>query len=119
MATDLIVSGFIAENEGLQFYNGKAVINLVFAFYYDDEDETEFDFTDDSGSYFFRVLDERSGRELKEYNSQVTRNSNRLIMNCSVSDMTFEDIGTYYYEMGYIRSGGYEELLRFGEIIII
>ena len=64
--SDLIVYGFIAENEGLKFYNGKAVIDLVFAFYYDDEEETEFDFYGDTGSYFLRVLDERSGRELKE-----------------------------------------------------
>lgn len=114
-----IVQGFIAENEDLKFYNGKAIINLVFAYYYDDEDETAFDFTDDSGSYFFRVLDERSGRELKEYTTQLTRNSNRIIMNCSVSDMTFDDLGRYYYEKGYIRSGGYEEILRYGNLFII
>lgn len=117
--SDLIVYGFIAENEGLKFYNGQAVIDLVFAFYYDDEDESEFDFPQDSGNYFLRVLDERQGRELKEYNSQLTKTSNKLIMNCSVSDMTFEDLGIYYYEMGYIRSGGYEEILRYGEYITI
>jgi hypothetical protein len=64
---DLIVQGFIAEKEALKFYNSKAVINLVFAFYYDDEDETEFDFVDDSSSYFFRVYDEREGREIKDF----------------------------------------------------
>lgn len=117
--SDLIVHGFIAENEGLKFYNGQAVIDLAFAFYYDDEDETEFDFPMDAGSYFLRVLDERSGRELKEYTTQLTRNSNKLVMNCSVSDMTFEDLGIYYCEMGYIRSGGYEEILRYGEFVTI
>lgn len=114
-----IVQTFLAEHEGLRFYNAKALINLVFAFYLDDEAETEFDFTDDTGSYFFRVYDERSGRELKEFTNQITRNTNKLIFNCSVLDMTFQDVGKYYCEMGYIRSGGYEELLRFGLCEII
>jgi hypothetical protein len=104
------VQGFTAENKNLKIYNTKAVIDLVFS---------SFDFTGDSGSYFLRVLDERLGTEIKEYISQLTRNDNSLVFNASVSDMTFHDNGRYYYELGYIRSGGYEELLRYGEFIVV
>jgi len=113
-----IVNGFFAFNENLRVYNGKAVINLVFEFFYEDG-ETPFDFPDDLGSYYFKVYDERLGYSIKNFAAQVTRSGNNLIMNLSVLDMTFEDTGKYYYEIGYIRSGGYDELLRYGTLVVI
>jgi len=39
-----ISKGFIAQEQGLSFYNGKAINDLAFTFLYDDEEETIFDF---------------------------------------------------------------------------
>lgn len=112
-----ISKGFIAQEQGLSFYNGKAINDLAFTFLYDDEEETIFDFIGYVSAYLY-VYDERSGQLLKSYTNQITRNSNVLVMNCSVSDMTFDDEGFYYYEMGYNRSG-YEIPLRYGKLKII
>jgi hypothetical protein len=109
--------GFGASEEDLTFYNGKAVLDLAFVFLYDDEDETEFDFIDYASAYL-NVYDERSGQLLKSYTTQISRNSSVLVMNASVDDMTFEDVGKYYYEMGYVRSG-YEMPLRYGQFFVI
>lgn len=112
-----ISKGFIAQEQGLSFYNGKAINDLAFTFLYDDEEETVFDFIGYVSAYLY-VYDERNGQLLKSYTTQITRNSNVLVMNCSVSDMTFDDEGFYYYEMGYNRSG-YEIPLRYGKLKII
>ena len=112
-----ISKGFIAEEQGLSFYNGKAVINLAFTFLYDDDDETVFDFAGYVSAYFY-VYDERGEQLIKSFTSQITRNSNVLVMNCSVADMTFEDEGNYFYELGYNRSG-YECPLRYGKLKIV
>lgn len=109
--------GFIAQESDLSFYNAQALLNLVFTFLYDDEDETNFDFAGYVSSYF-RVYDERSGQLLKSFTTQITRSSNALIFNCSVADMTFENLGPYYFELGYNRSG-YEMPLRYGKLIIV
>lgn len=109
---------FIAQEAELAFYNQKALINLAFTFLYDDLTETIFDFPGYVSAYL-RVYDERLGQLLKDYGVQVTRNSNVLIMNCSVADMTFEDVGpSYFYEMGYNRTG-YETPLRYGKLTIV
>jgi hypothetical protein len=113
-----ITEGFFAFNENLRVYNGKAIINLVVPFYEEDL-ETPFSFSDDIGSYYFKVYDERLGHTIKNFSSQVSRSDNNLIMNLSVADMTFDDNGKYYYEIGYIRSGGYDELLRYGVLIVL
>lgn len=109
--------GFIATEEELSFYNAKAVLDLVFDFLYDDDDDTIFDFPGFVSAYMY-VYDERSGQLLKSYAAQLSRNSNNLTMNASVADMTFEDAGKFYYEMGYIRSG-YEIPLRYGNFLVI
>ncbi len=106
----MIYKGYTAEEYTFKFINAKAVIDFSL---------DEYTFVDDSGSYFLNVYDEREGRELKYYTTQITNSSDTLILNTSVEDMTFEDLGTYYYELGYVRSGGYEELLRFGKFIVI
>jgi len=113
-----ISRGFIAQEQGLTFKNGKAVLNLAFTFLYDDTSETIFDFSGYVSSYL-RVYDTlRQTRLIKNFTTQITRNSNVLVMNCSVLDMTFNEAGRYWYEMGYVNSG-YDVALRYGEILII
>lgn len=112
-----ISRGFIAQEQGLSFYNGKAIIDLAFTFLYDDDDETVFDFIGYVSAYLY-VYDERSGQLLKSFTSQLTRNSNVLVLNASVADMTFDDTGSYYFELGYNRSG-YEIPLRYGKLKIV
>jgi len=63
-------------------------------------------------SSFLRVYNERLGILIK--NIGLSQSVSSLIINASVLDMTFEDNGNYYYEMGYVQSGGYEVLLRYG-----
>ena len=110
--------GFIAQEQDLTFKNGKALLNLAFTIVYDDETETIFTFPGYVSSYF-RVYDTlRQTRLIKNYTAQVTRNSNVLVMNCSVSDMTFNEAGPYWYEMGYVSSG-YDVAIRYGKLLII
>lgn len=110
--------GFIAQEADLTFYNAKAILNLALTTVYDDEDETIFGF-DGYVSSYLRVYDDRERTQLiKNFTTQITRNSNVQVVNCSVSDMTFEDQGTYYFELGYSNSG-YEVPIRYGKFLII
>lgn len=115
-----ITKAFIAEENGLEFYNRKALIDLEMEFVYldDDENELSFDFPEYVSAYM-RVYE---GRErvtiLKNYTTQITQTGNLLYFNCSVSDMTFQDYGKYYFEIGY-NMNGYEIPLRFGTLEII
>lgn len=109
---------FIAQEVPLAFYSGVALIDLVFPVLYDDEDETPFDFAGYVSSYFRVYNDDRREQLLKSFTTQVTRNSYFMIMNCSVLDMTFEDHGPYFYEMGYNRSG-YETPIRYGQLTVV
>lgn len=111
------VEVFIAEEEDLIIYNAKAIINFPFAYFYDDLAEEIFDFPGYISPYLY-VFNERMGTLLKSYTSQLIRNSNIIIMNASVPDMTFDDCGKYYYEKGYIQSGGYEVPLRYGNLFV-
>jgi len=113
-----ISRGFIAHEQGLTFKNGKAVLNLAFTFLYDDTSETIFDFPGYVSAYFRAYDSFKQTQLLKNYTTQITRNSNVLVMNCSASDMTFDDANYYYYEMGYLNSG-YEVPLRYGQLLII
>lgn len=95
-------------------------MNLTFTIVYDDEDETIFNFPGYVSAYF-RAYDAAGEQLLKSFTTQITRSSNVLIFNCSVSDMTFDDIqpnGKFYFEMGY-NSSGYEIALRYGTLNII
>lgn len=108
---------FDAEERPLEIYNGVAIIDLAMSFFTEDCDiEEDFTFPNFSSAYF-RVFNERLGRELKDLT--LTRSGNELILNASVSDMTFEDNGRYFYEIGYIASGGYEFPLRYGVATVI
>jgi len=107
---------FIGSNDSLNVLNGQAIINGSILFFYDDCDESEFDFPNYAG-LFMIVSNERDGSVIKSFSSTtgLSRSGNAIIINLSVLDMTFTDAGKYYYELGYIISGGYEQILRYGE----
>lgn len=109
---------FLAQEQELRIYNGQAIIDLPFQFVYDDAYSTAFEFRGYVSAFMY-VYDERSGQLIKRYTTQVTRNSNYLVLNCSVSDTTFEDNGKYYYEIGFVMSGGYSITLRYGTLTVI
>lgn len=120
--------GFEAVEESITFYNGQAVLNLPIYYYTlateaDHDDEIDGEFVDEypfSGyaSSFLNIYDSDERNTLvKSFTSQVTRNSNAQVLNLSVSDMTFDQNGTYYFELGYVRSG-YDIVLRFGQLFI-
>jgi len=105
----------------LIIYNGEAIINRAFRFYTVIDcidlpyEEIDFDFPDYVSSYF-RIFNERSGRLIVEV--ALDRDNAYLIVNASVSDMTFDDEGNYYYEIGYVRAV-YEQALRYGPVKVI
>jgi len=113
------IKGFVADNQEIILQNNKAVVNLTLAVFYDDNgDDVIFDFPGYISAYM-RVYDTlRRTRLIKNFTSQITRNSNVLIFNCSVSDMTFDDAGRYYFEIGYVNSG-YDISIRYGQLTII
>lgn len=111
------VYGFEADNEDLIFYNGQAVIDLAIYYYFDDDDETAYTFPGYSSSFLYVYDSSERNYLVKSFTGQITRNSNVQVVNTSASDMTFEQNGTYYYELGYVRSG-YEIVLRYGNLFI-
>lgn len=112
---------FNAKEYSLVIYNRQALINKAFRFYtiVDCADipyeEIDFDFPDYVSSYL-RIYNERLGRLILDLS--LTRSGPYLIGNASLSDMSFEDNGDYFYEVGYNR-GGYEQALRYGKAHII
>lgn len=102
----------------LTVYNGQSLVDVAFRFYTTDNcsgETVNFDFPDYTSS-FLRIFDERDGRELKEF--ALTNDGAYLIANVSASDMTFEQGGKYYYEVGYVRSV-YDQVLRYGNLLVI
>lgn len=112
---------FEAKEYPLVIYNGQAVINRAFRFFTVVDcldvpyEEIDFDFPDYASSYF-RVYNERNGRLLLDL--AMDHIDPYLILNGSVQDMTFEDLGPYYYEIGYVRTV-YEQALRYGKLSVI
>jgi hypothetical protein len=104
----------------LTLYNGQALINKAFRFFTVVDcpgipyEEFDFDFPGFVSAYF-RVYNERDGRLIKEY--VMTQYGTYLIVNANVSDMTFDSLGDYYYQIGY--SDGYEKALRYGKLHVI
>lgn len=101
----------------LKMYNGQAVLDYDIDFYTeecdDDLDKEEVDFTFPSyASSYFRIYNERSGRLLKTIS--LSQSGSSLIINASADDMTLDDKGKYYYEIGYVQTGGYEIVLMYG-----
>ena len=112
--------GFIAEENDLEFYNGKALINLELEFVYLDDDDNELEFGFEGYvSAYWRIYNDKMREEIiKSFTTQITQNGNLLYVNASITDMSFEDQGPYYFEIGYNRTG-YETPLRYGELRII
>lgn len=109
---------FDAEERPLQIFNGIAIIDLVMEFFLEEcEEDEDFTFPNYSSAYF-RIYNERLGRRIKNL-TNIANSGNALILNASVSDMTFEDNGKYYYEIGYVQTGGYEFPLRYGQATVI
>jgi hypothetical protein len=106
---------FQATEYPLEIYNDQPIIDMGFQFFYLDCDtETDFDFPDYSSSYM-KVYNERLGRTIKTI--PLTRNGNILIVNSTDTD--FDDNGKYFYEVIYLMSGGYEQVLRYGILNVI
>lgn len=112
---------FEGKEYSLQVYNGQALINRAFRFYtvVDCADlpyeEIDYDFPDYASS-FLRVYNERDGRLIKTF--ALSQDGPYLIANVGVSDMTFDNLGNYYYEVGYVRAV-YDQVLRYGTLNVI
>lgn len=105
--------GFEGMEGELSFYNRQAVTDLALYFYLDDDNSTAYGFTG-YASAWLRVYDSTERNyQIKNFTSQLSRNSNAIVMNASVSDMTFNEPGKYYFELGFVRSG-YDVVLRYG-----
>jgi len=114
----LRVKLFDGVQKELVMYNGQAVLDYAIEFYTleDCEYEQVFPFPSYSSSYL-RIFNERLGTEIKDIS--LSQSGGSLIINASVSDMTFEDNGRYYFEIGYVQSGGYEIVLMYGNFQVI
>lgn len=110
---------FIGTKDELRVFNGQAIINGSILFFYNDCDATAFDFPNYS-SLFMTISDDRDGAIIKGFTSStgLSKSGNALIINLSETDMTFQDIGKYYYELGYVINGGYEQVLRYGDFYV-
>ncbi len=112
--------GFEGVEKELTIYNGQAILDLPVYYSLEDADGNETDYTFPGyQSSFMNVYDSEERNTLvKAYTSQITRSSNVQIINASVADMTFGANGTYYFELGYVRSG-YEIVLRYGKLFVV
>lgn len=117
------VNLFIGRERDLVAYNGQALINYAIEFYTDacnnDLDTTNnkvpFDFSNFVTGYFL-ISNERNGRIIKLIND-VSPSGPYLVINSD--NMIFDANGVYYYEIGYVQSGGYDIVLMFGKINVI
>ena len=111
---------FDGVSKELVLYNGQSLINFPIDFFTEecdndlDEDEIEYTFPGFVSGYF-RVYNERLGKRIKNITG-VTVSGSQLVINSN--DLTFEDNGQYYYEIGY-NSNGYEITLMFGFLNVI
>ena len=109
---------FIGQEASLSIFNGQAVIDLPFEFVLNDCTESDFSFPGFSSAYL-TIYNERRGNLLIDLSSRMTHSGKFLVLNASAADMTFEDLGKYEYEMGYIQTGGYSVVLRYGEFMVL
>jgi len=108
---------FDAVEEPMLVYNRMAIVDKAMEFFTEEcETETDFTFPYYASSYF-RVFNERLGFEIKDI--ALSQSGPALIINASVTDMTFEDNGFYFYEVGYIQIGGYEVPLKYGPLQVV
>ncbi len=108
---------FDAVEEPLVVYNRVAIIDKTISFFTEEcEEETDFTFPSYVSSYL-RVFNERLGFEIKDIPLSVSGSS--IVINANVLDMTFEDNGIYFYEIGYVQTGGYEVPLKYGPLQVV
>jgi hypothetical protein len=109
---------FDGVEKNIEVYNGQAILDYAIEFFTQDDCNDEEDFTFPSyNSSYFRIFNERLGREIKEI--ALAQSGGSLVINASALDMTFDDNGKYFYEIGYVQAGGYEIVLSFGPLIVI
>lgn len=112
---------FEGKEYSLQVYNGQALVNRAFRFYTVIDcleipyEEIDYDFPDYVSSYL-RIYNERDGRLIKTF--ALAQSGPYLIANVGVSDMTFDNLGNYYYEIGYVRAV-YDQVLRYGTLNVL
>lgn len=111
---------FDGREQTLTVYNGQAIIDQAIRFFTveycnGEPSEVEFEFNGYNGSYF-RAFNQREDKLIVEVT--LSQNGAYLILNASVNDMTFEDRGNYYYEIGYVDSV-YEQTLMYGTLQVI
>jgi hypothetical protein len=105
----------------IKVYNTQAIVDLDIQLYSEECDddllveEEDFTFPGYASSYF-RIYNERLGTRLK--NISLSRSGGSLILNASVLDMTFDQNGKYYYEIGYVNSV-YETVLVYGKLKVV
>jgi len=116
MALDNTILTPAGNETELQVYSGHAIIDYPFTFVFED-DSSPYPFNGYS-SGFFKIYQSRIEKKIKTFTTQVSRNANNLVLNCSASDMLISSRGSYYYELGYVRSGGYEIVLQYGKLIV-
>jgi hypothetical protein len=104
----------------LVVYNGQAVVDLEIQFFTEECDddleyeEEDFTFPGYASSYL-RVYNERLGKEIKDIS--LSQSGSSLVVNASVADMTFDENGKYYYEIGYVNVV-YDQVLKFGKLTV-
>lgn len=103
-------------------YNRQAIINRSIEFFTEEcdndleEEEEDFAFPSYDSAYMY-VYNERLGTLIKSLS--LSHSDGALIINASASDMTFEDNGNYYYEVGYTQTGGYQVALMYGILKVV
>lgn len=106
------------ENE-IELYNGQALVNFPMEFF-TDECDSDLEYEEEAYSFpgfvsaFFRVYNERQGRIIKNITG-ITQSGASLVINSN--DLTFDDLGQYYYEIGY--NNGYEMVLMYGILNVL
>ena len=104
---------FIAQEKNLVFYAGRAVLNKRHVYY--DINGDPWSFASAIG-FYFKIWEEREdGLLLIDWDDTNLSNSdNEVILNAPATDTDIER-GKYYYEQGYIQSGGYDVPTNYGE----
>lgn len=106
---------FQAQEYKLELYNEQPIIDIGFEFVLDEcGTETAFTFPDYVSS-FFRVYNERLGRLEKDI--PLLRVDN--VLKIYSTDTSYDENGNRYYEVGYLMSGGYEIVLRYGTLEVL
>lgn len=114
---------FNGREHDLVAYNGAAMLDYDIAFYVDacdddldpTNDESGYNFSDFVSGYFI-IYNERLGRVIKTITG-ITVSGSSLVIN--TNDLSFTNNGVYYYEIGYIQSGGYDVTLMYGKLNVI